>query len=154
MTIDINIIIFGKNLVTGVELLERNVALTAVYFGLLLKLLITNINSKEEDMPILDIFFGKGFSALFKGDLAYIMNPLKSFFKLEGPLFSLLVVTIAGLTFPMIVDPIIDLETFRSFLFKGLITGYSADLLTAQVRDIIKTTYSNRKNLQQLLKEV
>lgn len=154
MTIQIDIVVFGKTLVSGVELLERDVALAAIYFGLVLKWLITNINSKQKGMPILDIFFGKYFTALFKGDFTYIKEPLKALFKLEGPLFSLLVVTFAGLAYPLFAEQIVDLETFRTFLFKGLIVGYSSDLLTSQIRDILKASSNNRKAIQVLMKEV
>ncbi|RMG28564.1 MAG: hypothetical protein D6732_18640 [Methanobacteriota archaeon] len=153
MTIQIDIVIFGRTLFSGVELLERNVALVAMYFGLILKWVISNISNKDKDMPLLDIFFGKGFSALFKGDFGYITDPIKALFKLEGSLFSLLVVTLAAVAYPLIAVPIADLETFRAFIFKALLTGYSSDLLVAQARDIFKKAHGNRKAIQLILKE-
>ncbi len=147
MVIYIDIVLFGKVLFSNVGLLERNVSLVACYFGLVLKWTISNIQNKEEGMPVLDIFFGSGFTDIFKGDMDYLLNPFKQLLKLEGPLFSLIVVSLAGIAIPFIVNPISNLATFRAFLFKALVTGYSADLLTAQIRSILEESRKSKMTL-------
>ncbi len=137
MVIHVDITVFGVTIIEGVPLVERNVSLAVFYFGLTLKLVIRNIQNRKEETSIPDIFFGEGFSAMFSGDFTYITTPLKQLFKLEGTVFSILVVTAAAVVFPMLSPPIEDFATFRSFLFKGLTAGYSVDLLTAQAREIL-----------------
>ena len=150
MVLVIDITIFGYTLFPNVQLIERNVAYSIIIAGFILKLLLTNINARTEDTKLLDIFAGQGFTDIFKGKFSYLFSPIKHLFLLKGSLFSLLIVLVAAYFFPLVGPEIVDLASFRSFLFIALTTGYSSDLLVQQIREQL----SGLGSIAKLVKEV
>lgn len=157
MVFSIDIVVFGITLFKDLEFQEQNVAFVAILFGLILKLILGNIASRTDKTVFLDIFFGEGFSRLFKGDLTYIKRAIQSTLKIQGPIIEFLISLITAFFFPLIGPTLTDTASLQEFLFTAIIVGYSIDIILIQLsetaNDYLKSL-SNISDINKLVEEL
>ncbi|MCY3414981.1 MAG: hypothetical protein INQ03_25245 [Candidatus Heimdallarchaeota archaeon] len=147
MTFYLDIVIFGYLLFENVPFSEEGVALAAILSGLTLRLISTNVSSRDDETAKIDVFFGTGFTALFKRDMSYIINPLKQMIKLQGPYVEYLVSFLLAGIFPIFGPALVDTASLQEYLFYALCMGYAVNKLILQFTETLDQYIQSLKQL-------